>query len=54
MQLSALVSEVGLNIREAHVYSTLDAFSLSVFLVDGWNKQVPHVLNYRTLSFKEN
>uniref|UniRef100_A0A0D3GVH0 ACT domain-containing protein n=1 Tax=Oryza barthii TaxID=65489 RepID=A0A0D3GVH0_9ORYZ len=38
-QLSALVSEVGLNIREAHVYSTLDAFSLSVFLVDGWNKE---------------
>uniref|UniRef100_A0A0E0I697 Protein kinase domain-containing protein n=1 Tax=Oryza nivara TaxID=4536 RepID=A0A0E0I697_ORYNI len=37
--LSALVSEVGLNIREAHVYSTLDAFSLSVFLVDGWNKE---------------
>ncbi|XP_052165656.1 serine/threonine-protein kinase STY8-like [Oryza glaberrima] len=38
-QLSALVSEVGLNIREAHVYSTLDAFSLSVFLVHGWNKE---------------
>ncbi|XP_015695466.2 serine/threonine-protein kinase STY8-like [Oryza brachyantha] len=38
-QLSALVSEVGLNIREAHVYSTVDGFSLSVFLVDGWYKE---------------
>ncbi|KAF0899578.1 hypothetical protein E2562_020771 [Oryza meyeriana var. granulata] len=38
-QLSALVSEIGLNIREAHVYSTVDGFSLSVFLVDGWYKE---------------
>uniref|UniRef100_A0A0D9X3F2 ACT domain-containing protein n=1 Tax=Leersia perrieri TaxID=77586 RepID=A0A0D9X3F2_9ORYZ len=38
-QLSTLVSELGLNIREAHVYSTLDGFSLTVFLVDGWHKQ---------------
>uniref|UniRef100_A0A0E0LQC1 Uncharacterized protein n=1 Tax=Oryza punctata TaxID=4537 RepID=A0A0E0LQC1_ORYPU len=33
------VSEVGLNIREAHVYSTVDGFSLSVFLVDGWYEE---------------
>ncbi|KAJ3681494.1 hypothetical protein LUZ60_015983 [Juncus effusus] len=35
-QLSALLSELGLNIREAHVFSTLDGFCLDVFVVDGW------------------
>ncbi|WVZ87779.1 hypothetical protein U9M48_034364 [Paspalum notatum var. saurae] len=35
-QLSALLSEVGLNIREAHVFSTTDGFCLDVFVVDGW------------------
>ncbi|XP_078440919.1 serine/threonine-protein kinase STY46-like isoform X2 [Wolffia australiana] len=35
-QLSALLSDVGLNIREAHVFSTLDGYSLDVFVVDGW------------------
>lgn len=36
-QLSALLSEVGLNIREAHVFSTTDGFCLDVFVVDGWD-----------------
>ncbi|KAA3485093.1 serine/threonine-protein kinase STY46-like isoform X2 [Gossypium australe] len=27
---------IGLNIREAHVFSTTDGYSLSVFVVDGW------------------
>uniref|UniRef100_A0A1D1XY98 [Protein-PII] uridylyltransferase n=1 Tax=Anthurium amnicola TaxID=1678845 RepID=A0A1D1XY98_9ARAE len=35
-QLSALLSDVGLNIREAHVFSTIDGYSLDVFVVDGW------------------
>nr|CAB3459456.1 unnamed protein product [Digitaria exilis] len=35
-QLSALLSDIGLNIREAHVFSTLDGYSLDVFVVDGW------------------
>ncbi|GMH17102.1 hypothetical protein Nepgr_018943 [Nepenthes gracilis] len=35
-QLSALLSDIGLNIREAHVFSTNDGYSLDVFVVDGW------------------
>ncbi|KQJ94770.1 hypothetical protein BRADI_3g13060v3 [Brachypodium distachyon] len=35
-QLTALLSEIGLNIREAHVYSTTDGFCLDVFVVEGW------------------
>lgn len=35
-QLTSLVSEAGLNIQEAHAFSTADGFSLDVFVVDGW------------------
>ncbi|PSS21779.1 Serine/threonine-protein kinase [Actinidia chinensis var. chinensis] len=35
-QLTALLAEVGLNIQEAHAFSTLDGYSLDVFVVDGW------------------
>ncbi|CAM8946191.1 unnamed protein product [Rhodiola kirilowii] len=35
-QLSALLSDIGLNIREAHVFSTADGYSLDAFVVDGW------------------
>ncbi|MFS7978307.1 putative dual-specificity kinase TKL-Pl-4 family [Helianthus anomalus] len=35
-QLTALLAEVGLNIQEAHAFSTVDRFSLDVFVVDGW------------------
>ncbi|KAH7429681.1 hypothetical protein KP509_09G061300 [Ceratopteris richardii] len=35
-QLSSLLADVGLNIREAHVFSTVDGYSLDVFVVDGW------------------
>ncbi|XP_062204130.1 serine/threonine-protein kinase STY46-like isoform X2 [Phragmites australis] len=35
-QLSALLSDIGLNIREAHIFSTSDGYSLDVFVVDGW------------------
>lgn len=40
LQLSALLSDVGLNIREAHVFSTADGYSLDVFVVDGWHSEV--------------
>ncbi|XP_039819891.1 serine/threonine-protein kinase STY8-like isoform X2 [Panicum virgatum] len=36
-ELSDLMSEVGLNIHEAHVFSTTDGFCLDVFVVDGWD-----------------
>nr|CAD1838723.1 unnamed protein product [Ananas comosus var. bracteatus] len=39
-QLSAVLSDVGLNIREAHVFSTLDGYCLDVFVVDGWFTEV--------------
>ncbi|EPS58804.1 hypothetical protein M569_16009, partial [Genlisea aurea] len=35
-QLTSLLAEVGLNIEEAHAFSTIDGFSLDVFVVDGW------------------
>ncbi|RZR76685.1 hypothetical protein BHM03_00001563 [Ensete ventricosum] len=38
--LSTLLSEIGLNIREAHVFSTTDGYSLDVFVVDGWSEEV--------------
>ncbi|PAN40868.1 hypothetical protein PAHAL_7G346200 [Panicum hallii] len=38
-ELSALLSAVGLNIREAHVFSTTDGFCLDVFVVDGWDTE---------------
>ncbi|KAL0698623.1 hypothetical protein Bca4012_054745 [Brassica carinata] len=35
-QLTAMLAELGLNIQEAHAFSTTDGFSLDVFVVDGW------------------
>nr|XP_043615888.1 serine/threonine-protein kinase STY46-like [Erigeron canadensis] len=35
-QLTCLLAEVGLNIQEAHAFSTIDHYSLDVFVVDGW------------------
>ncbi|GMJ06934.1 serine/threonine/tyrosine kinase 46 [Hibiscus trionum] len=35
-QFSSLLAEIGLNIQEAHVFSTIDGYSLDVFVVDGW------------------
>ncbi|KAK4805097.1 hypothetical protein SAY86_004914 [Trapa natans] len=34
-QLTCLLSDMGLNIQEAHVFSTADGYSLNVFVVDG-------------------
>ena len=39
-QLSALLSDIALNIREAHVFSTTDGYSLDAFVVDGWPIEV--------------
>lgn len=45
--MSALLADVGLNIREAHVFSTTDGFSLDVFVVDGWPSEVhPFTLHF--------
>lgn len=35
-QLTSVLAEIGLNIQEAHAFSTVDGFSLDVFVVDGW------------------
>ncbi|XP_021285688.1 serine/threonine-protein kinase STY46 [Herrania umbratica] len=35
-QLTALLAEIGLNIQEAHAFSTVDGYSLDVFVVEGW------------------
>jgi len=35
-QLTSLLGELGLNIQEAHAYSTSDGYSLDIFVVDGW------------------
>lgn len=34
--LTCLMSEIGLNIREAHAFCTIDGYSLDVFVVDDW------------------
>ncbi|XP_072972628.1 serine/threonine-protein kinase STY8-like isoform X2 [Typha angustifolia] len=38
-QLTAILSEIGLNIREAHVFSTVDGYCLDVFVVEGWHME---------------
>ncbi|KAK8483001.1 hypothetical protein V6N13_095859, partial [Hibiscus sabdariffa] len=35
-QLTSMLAEIGLNIQEAHAFSTVDGYSLDVFVVDGW------------------
>ncbi|XP_058220615.1 serine/threonine-protein kinase STY17-like [Rhododendron vialii] len=35
-QLTSLLSEIGLNIEEAHAFSTSDGYALDVFVVYGW------------------
>ncbi|KAK1261268.1 Serine/threonine-protein kinase HT1 [Acorus gramineus] len=34
--LTSLLAEIGLNIQEAHAFSTVDGYSLDVFVVVGW------------------
>lgn len=52
-QLSALLSDIGLNIREAHVFSTVDGYSLDVFVVDGWPIEVILGSYHHIMSFVE-
>jgi len=39
-QLTSILGEMGLNIQEAHAFSTTDGFSLDVFVVEGWPNEV--------------
>uniref|UniRef100_A0A2N9FAY4 Protein kinase domain-containing protein n=1 Tax=Fagus sylvatica TaxID=28930 RepID=A0A2N9FAY4_FAGSY len=46
-QLSSLLSEIGLNIQEAHAFSTIDGYSLDVFVVKGWALEETEELSNR-------
>jgi UTP:GlnB (protein PII) uridylyltransferase len=37
LQLTCLLAELGLDIQEAHAFSTIDGYSLDVFVVTGWH-----------------
>lgn len=56
-QLTSLLAEVGLNIQEAHAFSTLDGYSLDVFVVDGWPyeevEQLRNALQEEVMKIKE-
>ncbi|XP_043711169.1 serine/threonine-protein kinase STY46-like [Telopea speciosissima] len=56
-QLTSLLAEVGLNIQEAHAFSTVDGYSLDVFVVDGWpyeeTEQLRHALEKEILKIKK-
>ncbi|KAF6257781.1 kinase-like domain-containing protein [Scenedesmus sp. NREL 46B-D3] len=39
-RLSDAMGDLGLNIREAHVFNTTDGFALDVFVVDGWSSEL--------------
>ncbi|XP_061356339.1 serine/threonine-protein kinase STY46-like [Gastrolobium bilobum] len=56
-QLTSLLSETGLNIQEAHAFSTLDGYSLDVFVVDGWavedTEKLKHVLTKKIQKFEK-
>jgi hypothetical protein len=40
LQLTCLLAELGLDIQEAHAFSTIDGYSLDVFVVTGWHLEV--------------
>jgi len=44
-QLTSLLGELGLNIQEAHAYSTNDGYSLDIFVVEGWEYEVDILRN---------
>ncbi|XP_048229674.1 serine/threonine-protein kinase STY17 isoform X1 [Ricinus communis] len=56
-ELTFLLAEIGLNIQEAHAFSTVDGFSLDVFVVDGWpreeTEELRNALEKEILKFKE-
>ncbi|RWW12635.1 hypothetical protein GW17_00023689 [Ensete ventricosum] len=43
--LTSFLAELGLNIQEAHAFSTNDGYSLDVFVVDGWPYEVLTVIH---------
>ncbi|KAH7523458.1 hypothetical protein FEM48_Zijuj06G0013200 [Ziziphus jujuba var. spinosa] len=63
-QLTSLLSEIGLNIQEAHAFSTIDGYSLDVFVVDGWAleeteqlretlaKEIPRIEKHSRLNYQ--
>ncbi|XP_038906333.1 serine/threonine-protein kinase STY8-like isoform X2 [Benincasa hispida] len=55
-QLTSLLADVGLNIQEAHAFSSVDGFSLDVFVIDGWpyeeTEELKRVLEKEILNFK--
>ncbi|XP_050211541.1 serine/threonine-protein kinase STY46-like isoform X2 [Mercurialis annua] len=57
-QLTSLLSEIGLNIIEAHAFSTIDGYSLDVFVVDNWaheeTKRLRNVLLKEIQKFEKN
>ncbi|EPS74340.1 hypothetical protein M569_00412, partial [Genlisea aurea] len=48
-QLTCLISEMGLNIQEAHAFCTIDGYSLDVFVVDSWETDM--LLRFSILLF---
>ncbi|XWS29146.1 hypothetical protein CRYUN_Cryun24cG0003300 [Craigia yunnanensis] len=56
-QLTSLLAEIGLNIQEAHAFSTVDGYSLDVFVVDGWpfeeTEELKNALENEILKSKE-
>ncbi|CAL0314495.1 unnamed protein product [Lupinus luteus] len=56
-QLTSILGEMGLNIQEAHAFSTTDGFSLDVFVVEGWpneeTEELKSVLEREILKVKE-
>lgn len=57
-QLTAFLAEIGLNIQEAHAFSTVDGYSLDVFVVDGWPleevEQLRTAVEKQVLKFEKN
>ncbi|KVI07301.1 ACT domain-containing protein [Cynara cardunculus var. scolymus] len=52
-KLTSLLSEIGLNIQEAHAFSTTDGYSLDVFVVNGWPyEEIPWSKNSPVLETK--
>lgn len=56
-ELTSLLSEIGLNIQEAHAFSTCDGYSLDVFVVEGWayeeTEELKVLLEKEMLKYKE-
>ncbi|CAD6248363.1 unnamed protein product [Miscanthus lutarioriparius] len=48
-QLTCLLAEFGLDIQEAHAFSTIDGYSLDVFVVTGWHLESTEQLQGKLL-----